>query len=321
MAAQDVLDAEVAQALAGHPLATFDWGRFDVSDVPALRASLSAPPSPDPPPPATAWADHQAPGWGDDPAVTVRVFGPADPSEVARPCVYWIHGGGYTYGSAFQPEPRVQRWVDQLGCVVASPEYRLAPEHRFPAPLDDCYAGLLWLSRHAEQLGVDATRIVVGGPSAGGGLAAGLCLLARDRGEVDVAYQMLIYPTLDDRDRTPSSHLATVICPRELVVLSWRCYLGTEPGGPDVSAYAAPARADDLAGLPPTFVGVGTRDVLRDEAIEYGRRLMEAGVPTELHVYPGVPHGFEIFAPRARLSVRFEGDIDDALRRAWSARP
>jgi acetyl esterase/lipase len=196
-------------------------------------------------------------------------------------------------------------------------EYRLAPEHPYPAPLDDCYVGLLWTFAHADELGVDTTRVAIGGASAGAGLAAGLGLLARDRGEVQLAYQLLIYPMIDDRNVSASSHIVKApIWSREANLLGWHAYLGHEPGGADEPIYAAPARAEDLSGLPPTFIGVGTLDVFRDEDIHYALRLLAAGVPTELHVYPGAPHGFELMVPHAAVSRQAGRDIDDALGRA-----
>ena len=197
-----------------------------------------------------------------------------------------------------------------------SVEYRLAPEHPYPAPLDDCYAALAWTVQHAVDLGIDPGRIVVAGASAGGGLAAALALLARDRGEYPLAYQLLIYPMIDDRMATPSSTLDTVVWTPKANVLGWRAYLGHEPGADGVPAYAAAARADDLAGLPPAWIGVGALDVFRDENITYAQRLLGAGVPAELHVYPGAPHGFESICPDAAVAQQCQSDITAALRRA-----
>ena len=178
-----------------------------------------------------------------------------------------------------------------------SVQYRLAPETPYPGPLDDCYAGLAWVHQHADELGVDPDRIGIGGQSAGGGLAAGLALLARDRGEVPVAFQLLIYPMLDDRQITPSSGWPDPIWPPSANTYGWTAYLGDRKGGPDVEPYAAPARATDLAGLPPTLIAVGAIDGFSDEDIDYAVRLRHAGVPVDLHVYAGAPHGFEGLAP------------------------
>ena len=202
-------------------------------------------------------------------------------------------------------------------CVVVSVEYRLAPEHPFPAPVEDCYAALKWLATHTGELGVAPSRIAIGGASAGGGLAAGLALLTRDRAEVELAFQLLIYPMIDDRNVAPASGTLpdTFVWTRENNLMGWRAYLGREPGGADVSPYAAAARADDLAGLPPAYIPVGDLDLFLDENIEYAQRLLAAGVPTELHIYPGGYHGFNGFAPDADIAQRFNNERDEALRR------
>jgi triacylglycerol lipase len=217
-------------------------------------------------------------------------------------------------------DARCVQTAETLDCVVVSVDYRLAPESPFPAPVEDCYAGLAWTAAHADELGIDRERIVVVGQSAGGGLAAALALLVRDRAEIPLCYQLLIYPMIDDRNTTTSSQLVTKVWTREANLLGWRCYLGHEPGVGEVSPYAAAARAEDLRGLAPTFIGVGTLDVFRDENIDYAQRLLAAGVPTELHVYPGAPHGFEGLAPQAAVSQQFLRDIADALRRAMYPR-
>jgi acetyl esterase/lipase len=193
-------------------------------------------------------------------------------------------------------DAKFDRYCPQFPCVGVSVEYRLAPETPYPGPLDDCYAGLRWTRDHAAELGVDPDRIGVAGVSAGGGLAAALVLLARDRGEVRVAFQLLECPMLDDRQTTSSSRREGLpIWSRESNMFGWQSYLGDLYGG-DVPAYAAPARATDLTGLPPALVIVGGADGFRDEDIEYALRLNQAGVPTELHVLPGAPHGVQFFA-------------------------
>jgi acetyl esterase/lipase len=186
-----------------------------------------------------------------------------------------------------------ERYALDIDCVVVSMQYRLAPEDPYPAGVEDCYAALVWTVQHADELGIDATRIAVGGESAGGGLAAATALLARDRKGPELVFQALTYPMLDDRNNTPSA--------RELHDIpswsqqhndsAWRAVLGMKAGSPDVEPYAAPARATDLSGLPPTLIQVGEIDVFRDEDITYATRLLQAGVPTELHVYPGAYHG------------------------------
>jgi len=252
--------------------------------------------------------------------VLVRVYRPAAGPSPA-PAVLWVHGGGYIFGTGLTEDARLNGWADAFGCVIVSVEYRLAPEFPYPAPLEDCYTALAWTAGHADDLGVDPGHIVVVGQSAGGGLAAGLALLARDRGDVELAYQLLIYPMIDDRMKTPSSRLNAVVWSPGANVLGWRAYLGEDRFGPDdVPIYAAPSRATDLRGLPPAFICVGTLDVFRDEDIRYALDLLAAGVPTELHVYPGAPHGFEMVTPDTAVARRCRRDIDDALGRALSPR-
>jgi acetyl esterase/lipase len=261
--------------------------------------------------------DRFVPGRQGDPDVRVRVYRPDDqPSKL--PALYWIHGGGYVMGDVEQDDRLMKQLVKRIGCVAVSVDYRLAPEHPFPAPVEDCYAGLKWLFSHADELGVDSSRIAIGGASGGGGLAAGLALLVRDRAEVKVAFQLLIYPMIDDRNVTPASYAITDprMWNRDANHLGWKAYLGRDGGGADVSPYAAASRATDLTNLPPAFIPVGALDLFVDENIEYAQRLIQAGVPTELHVYPGAFHGFDLFAPSAAVSKQFKADRDSALKRA-----
>lgn len=261
--------------------------------------------------------DQFVPGFQGDPALRVRVYQPNDrPTKL--PALYWIHGGGYVMGDIEQDDRLMKQLVKRIGCVTVSVDYRLAPEHPFPAPVEDCYAGLKWLFTNADGLGVEPSRIAIGGASGGGGLAAGLALLARDRGEVKVAFQLLIYPMIDDRNVTPASYAITDprVWNRESNRLGWKAYLGRDGGGAAVSPYAAAARATDLANLPPAYIPVGALDLFVDENIEYAQRLIQAGVPTELHVYPGAFHGFDLFAPSATVSKQFKSDRDSALKRA-----
>jgi acetyl esterase/lipase len=261
--------------------------------------------------------DQFAPGFQSDPAVRVRVYRP-DHQPSKLPALYWIHGGGYVMGDIDQDDRLMMQLVKRIGCVAVSVDYRLAPEHTFPAPVEDCYAGLKWLFAHAGELGVEPSRIAIGGASGGGGLAAGLALLTRDRGEVQVAFQLLIYPMIDDRNATPASHAITDprMWNRESNRLGWKAYLGRDGGGAEVSPYAAASRATDLANLPPAYIPVGALDLFVDENIEYAQRLIQAGVPTELHVYPGAFHGFDLLAPSAIVSKQFRADRDNALKRA-----
>jgi acetyl esterase/lipase len=310
------LDPEIAVALAASPIGGIDFGSFSIDTVPQIRDAMATMPRPELPPPVVPSREVVVDESSDGASPTVRVYEP-ESGSASRPCVYWIHGGGYLFGTGLDRDPRLERWAADLDAVVVSVEYRLAPEHPYPAPLHDCYAGLEWTARHHDDLGIDRDRIAVVGASAGGGLAAGLALLARDRGEIGLAYQLLIYPMIDDRCVTTSSRIDRApVWSRAANLLGWRAYLGREPGGDDVPSYAAPARETELAGLPKTFIGVGSLDVFRDEDIDYALRLLAAGVSTELHVYPGAPHGFEMITPTAGVAVRCQRDIDDALRRA-----
>ncbi len=251
----------------------------------------------------------------DDSSVFVRVHRPVKGVERLRPCVYSIHGGGYVIGSCDMDDPKFDRWCQQFDIVGASVEYRLAPETPYPGPLEDCYAGLKWTVENAERLGIDRSRIGITGTSAGGGLCAALALLIRDRGEFQVQFQLLDCPMLDDRQTTPSSQAeGLIIWSGESNTFGWKSYLGELYGGDDVPYLAAPSRADDLRGLPEAYVCVGGADGFRDEDIQYAMRLYGAGVPTELHVYPGAPHGVMLF-PETEVARRYKRDIEDWLRR------
>jgi len=261
--------------------------------------------------------DEMVPGPQGDPAVRVRVYRPIEQPR-KLPALLWIHGGGYVMGDIEQDDRLMKQIVTRIGCVTVSVDYRLAPENPFPAPVEDCYAALQWLFAHAGDLDVDPTRIAIGGASGGGGLCAGLALMVRDRGEMKPSFQLLIYPMIDDRNVTPASHAITDprVWNRESNRMGWRAYLGREGGGADVSPYAAASRAKDLSGLPPAYIPVGALDLFVDENIEYAQRLVQAGVPTELHVYPGAFHGFDMFAPSAAVSKQFKADRETALKRA-----
>jgi acetyl esterase/lipase len=209
--------------------------------------------------------------------------------------------------------------VSALGCAAVAVDYRLAPETPYPGPVEDCYAALKWLSTHADELGIDPKRIALGGGSAGGGLAAALALLARDRGEISLVFQLLIALILDDRTCTraePHPYTGEFIWTLEANRFGWTSLLGQEPGVPDVSPYAAPARVEHLEGLPATFINVGSIDLFLEEDLEYAHCLMRAGVPTELHVYPGAYHGFRMVAD-ARVTQTAARDQLAALQRAF----
>jgi acetyl esterase/lipase len=212
-------------------------------------------------------------------------------------------------------------WAEELGIVGVSVEYRLAPEHPHPAPVEDCYAGLVWTGKHADELGIDPSRLVIAGGSAGGGLAAGTALMARDRGGPALSHQMLMCPMLDDRGITPSSQEldGEGVWDRTSNLTGWTALLGDARGGPDVSPYAAPARAQDLAGLPATFIDVGSVETFRDEDIDYAARLSQAGVSVEFHMWPGGFHGFDGLAPQTALARAARAARLAYLRRALAA--
>lgn len=272
-----------------------------------------------PAPPDIDVTEYSVPGPQGAPEVPVIVSIPKQ-AKRPMPALLWIHGGGYVLGSAKTDQPQAMKIASQVGCAVVSVEYRLAPETPFPGPVEDCYAALKWLFAQADTLGVD-DRIAIGGASAGGGLAAGLGLLTRDRGEVPLVFELLIYPMIDDRTvSTPEPHPYTgeFIWTADANRFGWEALLGQEPGSPGVSPYAAAARAESVAGLPATYLCVGSLDLFLEEDMEYARRLIRAGVPTELHVYPAAYHGFNM-AVEAQVTQAFERDYMNALRRALSS--
>ena len=237
--------------------------------------------------------EHLVPGPSDADPVRVRIYRPRG-DETVRPAALYVHGGGFIAGDLDSEDVRCVRFANEAGCVVVSVEYRLAPEHPYPAALDDCYAVLCWAATSAAALGVDPTRIGVAGASSGGNLAAATALLARDRGKPPVAFQLLVYPTLDDRLQSASvQFVGTPMVDGSDCVRCWNSYLGADRS--DVSPYAAPARAIDLRGLPPTYVMTAELDPLRDEGIEFATRLLAAGVSVDLHQFAGAFHGFDLF--------------------------
>ena len=260
--------------------------------------------------------DRFVPGPAGAPQVPVRIYRPKAAASAPRGCVFEIHGGGFMMGSIEMMDPWCQRVAAELGAVVVSVEYRLAPEHPFPAGIEDCYAALCWTATHAATLGADPAHLAIAGQSAGGGLAAGTALMARDRGFPALSFQLLEIPELDDRLDTPSMLACedTPLWNRPNAVWSWKHYLGPHHVG-EPSPYAAPSRAKDLAGLPPAYVSTMEFDPLRDEGILYALRLMQAGVSVELHSYPGTFHGSGLL-PTAEVSKRGAREVLDALRRA-----
>jgi acetyl esterase/lipase len=247
--------------------------------------------------------ERPVPGPAGEPDISVLILRPAGRTEPA-PGIYNIHGGGMVVGDNRTGVADLVDYVVEFGLVVVSVEYRLAPEHPHPAPVEDCYAGLVWTAEHADELGIDPERLLVFGGSAGGGLAAATALLARDRGGPALRHQILLCPMLDDRGITQSSQELDRegVWDRNDNLVGWTALLGDRRGGPDVPPYAAPARAGDLAGLPATYIDVGAVETFRDETIDYAARLARAGVSVELHVWAGAFHGFEGFAPQSAVS-------------------
>ena len=250
------------------------------------------------------------PAEGAHPSVDLRVMHPRD-AKAPMPLFYWIHGGGYVLGTAKQGDLFTLTAAQQLGCFAASVEYRLAPEAAYPEPLDDCYRGLKYLLDNAAEFNIDPTKVIIGGVSAGGGLAAGLGLLVRDRAEFSLLGQVLLYPMLDDTNVAPASETLgdTLVWSRKANLFGWQSYLGEAFGSDDVPIYAAPARAEDLSGLAPTYMPVGDLDLFLQEDIAYAQKLTQAGVPTHFHVYPGAFHGFNGFAAEAPVSQHCNQEI------------
>jgi acetyl esterase/lipase len=310
-----VVDPELVPALK-----TFPTVIFSKEMLPALRTAPSNPPLP---PPAPQPTEKHIPGPAGAPDLRLVIYDPA-PGAKGRPAFLHIHGGGYVMGKAGEvgPSPSVlQVMAQSCGCLVVSVDYRLAPETRFPGSLEDNYTALRWLHKNADSLGVDPKRIAIGGESAGGGHSAMLAIAARDRKEIPILFQMLIYPMLDDRTGStrpvppPAGEFIWVAASNRF---GWTSLLGVPAGSPSVPAGAVPARVENLAGLPLTFIGVGSIDLFADEDIEYARRLNNAGVPTELHVIPGAYHGFDVLAPDAAVSARFTETWKTALKRAYA---
>lgn len=254
---------------------------------------------------------------GDGQPMRVRLYLPAGHQD-QQAAMVWIHGGGMIIGTPEQDQALNIELARDFGMAVVAVDYRLAVDTPYPAPMEDCYAALDWLHAHAAELKVSTDRIAVGGASAGAGLAAGLALLAQDRGERPVAFQLLIYPMLDDR-----TALRTDVDDRRLRLwntksnrFGWTTYLGREPGGDAVADYAAPARRKDLRGAPAAWIGVGGCDLFHDEDVDYARRLTEAGVPCTLKVVDGAFHGFDLVGPKAEVVRGFRDSYLKALSEA-----
>lgn len=290
---------------------------LSVEALPTLRQGLAAMIAPTPVADfPVSVRERLIPGPPDAPPVRVLEYLPIA-TKGSIPAILHIHAGGFVIGAPDMMDTAHRALAVDLGCAILSVDYRLAPETRYPGAIEDCYAALAWLHREASALRIDPARIGVNGESAGGGLAAALALLARDRGDLAIAFQHLHYPMLDDRTTAASAnpHASDLVWSPDQNAFGWSALLGDEAGSPGVPAYAAPARATDLSGLPPAFMALGALDVLADEGLDYARRLMGAGVAVELHVTPGAFHAFDI-APEARSAIAARLASREALRRA-----
>ncbi|MFI1335273.1 alpha/beta hydrolase [Streptomyces sp. NPDC020845] len=311
------LDPQLRQALADRRPADDDQAHSSArGDWKALREGESALAVFDamrPEQPSVTRTDHHAVSH-DGAEVLVRWYVPEHHDTAgAGPAAVFLHGGGMVSGSVALFDRLVAGYTAASGVPMLSVDYRRAPEHPHPTPVEDAYAGLAWLASHAGELGVDPARIALMGESAGGGLAAGAALLARER-ELPVAKQILVYPMLDDRTTEPDPALLPfALWTYDNNHTGWHALLGDTIGGPDVPAHAAPARADDLSGLPPAYVEVGELDIFRDEDIVYARRLAATGTSVELHVHPGCPHAFDQLAPQIDVVQRARADRLRAL--------
>lgn len=295
--------------------------RWDCSSIATIRASYAAVgAAPTPPDPRVRRADAVVPGIDGRPDVSVRWYRPAG-VEGALPCLLWLHGGAYVMGTLDENDDRLDRLVIELGCAVVSVDWRLAPEHPYPEGLEDAETAWRRITEDPAAYEVDAGRLAVGGASAGAGLAAALCLRLREIGVPQPILQLLIYPMLDDRELTPSIRASENPAHWGLWQLAanrlcWQAYLGTYSGNA-VPPTAVPARAEDLSALAPAFLAIGDVDAFLDENLDYATRLSGAGVPTELHVYPGVIHGGFGSPPRTPRTAQLLRDVYAALAMAF----
>ncbi len=315
MNSRHLIDPELAVVLEQVPPSP----PLTTESLPMIRAGSAALLAGRPVPecPGRTVSERLVPGPEGAPDVRVLLYGPTERTQPTGGLL-WLHGGGYISGSVDAEDIPVRELAAELGCVVVSVNYRLAPETPHPGPVEDAYAALKWLHDHASELGVDRERLAVAGSSAGGGLVAALALLARDRGEIPLAFQALNAPMLDDRtvlENPPHPYTGEFIWTRAANRFGWTALLGQEPGSDGISPYAAAARAENLEGLPPTFIAVGALDLFLEENLEYARRLIRSGVPTELHVYPGTFHGYQMVS-HAQVTQTAMRDRLSALRRA-----
>lgn len=317
----DLLDPELregAKLILARPLPD----PLDHRAILDMRAK--APPAPDIlPAPAPAVTFRTIPRAAGQPPVPVAVIG-AGRGPALRPAILHIHGGGFIVGRMRDTIPASQRLSQEFDCVVVEVDYRLSPETRFPGPLEDCHAALVWLHANAQALGVDPARIAVMGESAGGGLAAMVAIAARDRRSVPLCCQILIYPMLDDRTgstRRVPPFIGTIGWNEAGNVVGWRSLLGDAATTGTIPPGAVPARVESLAGLPPTFIGVGAIDLFVEEDMAYAQRLVASGVPTQLLVTPGAFHGFDFVVPQASASQAFIAAWKAFLGKAFKPQP
>ncbi len=307
------------QSMVGPDLPPTEW---TTAMLPQIREGSKGMARPLLPAPAVIERMIPRPKGGPKGAPDVPVYIAGATAGKSKPAVLHIHGGGFIAGSAADSRRDIQELASNHDCIAISVDYRLAPETPFPGALEDNYTALFWMYTHAEELGIDRSRIAIKGESAGGGHAAALAIAARDRGEVPLCLQVLIYPMLDDRTGSTvpvppyiGHYMWTAASNR----FGWTSLLGKAAGSTQPPTGSVPARVQNLAGLPSAWIGVGSIDLFANEDLEYGRRLMEAGVSTELHLVPGGYHGFDIFVPQAPLSVAFTEGWNAALSRAFAA--
>jgi len=304
------LDPQIARAIASEPS-----GQVVAETLSMMRAASNKPSAP--PSPGIERQDYTVEG---DPTVVIRVHRPTD-AEGPLPVVYSMHGGGYVLGSYAIDDARLDGWAKSYDCIGVSVDYRLAPETRYSGSLEDNYAALKWVYAHAEELGIDRSKIAVGGESAGGGHAASLAIHARDRNEVPIVFQLLIYPALDDRTgstRPVPPAIGHFMWTASANRFAWSSLLGVPAGSSKVPVAAVPARVASVAGLPPAWIGVGSIDLFVEEDMEYARQLVHAGVATELLVVSGAFHGFDLLVPDAEVSQQFSASWKSALRKAFA---
>ena len=306
------LEAEI-DATHKEILDMFPKDLLKLDDIPALRAAIKSEPVDFPE--NVLVEDVMIPGLNNDPDVKVRLYKPIDLAKES-PCLLWMHPGGMTIGDANMEDlTSAQRAVDH-SCLVASVDYRLAPENPYPSAPDDCYAALLWFANNASELGISSSRIAIGGASAGAGLAASTCLRARDESGPEIVFQLLTYPMLDHRNTNPSSYGVMDdfrVWNRKANLISWEAYLGDLT---DIPTYASPSLETELSNLPPAMISVGALDNFADECIDFAQRLMQAGVRTDLRVYAGAFHGSVGLVAHSPISIEWAKAESDALHRA-----